>query len=162
MLMAEKKKKPGWKKIRDVRPKFGKPAWLRDDYEETQAEFSDKGRYTKRAFDAYLSKDVCNAPGVVFLGLKDAIPMVVGKEMMVQGIAPDGLPIMISHEEAMGEVDILSWHEIYEVRCAEVRKNWSEYRYRIEKYGFVPYDDRPNVIPTGSLNINTRKKLSAD
>lgn len=158
MLMAEKKSRR--KQQRELKPKFGVPAWMRSGFEETP--LSTRGRYTEKAFESYLAQDVSQLPGVLFLGLKDAKPIMVGNEMMVRGIAKDGEPISISREEATGEVEILSWHEIYVVRCAEVRKSWSAHRYKIEKYGGAALDDKPNVIPEVTPQVSNRKKLSAD
>jgi len=84
----------------------------------------------KKHFQTHMTTDYTRTPGVLTLNLRDAKPIIVGYEFLVEGIASDGLPMTISREEALGTVEILSQHEIYQVRAPEAREIFRAERYQ--------------------------------
>lgn len=83
----------------------------------------------KKHFNEHMTTDYTRAPGVLTLNLRNAKPIIVGYEFLVEGIASDGLPMIISREEALGMVEILSEHEIYQVRAPEAREIYRQRGY---------------------------------
>lgn len=157
MLMAGKKKKIGRK---PVLSRFSAPLWLQPGYQAPTAR--GWGFAAPGAMERFTSKDWENCPGVLALKLTNVKAVVIGNERMVQGVDPDGFTVNISESEATGEVEILSWHEIYEVRAPKVREQWPESRFRLEEFGNSSFSSRPNPIPETTVLRNHKKRLSAD